>query len=388
MKHSIVALAALTAMAGAAHAQSSVSLYGIVDAGVRFSTNEGPGKDSRTQMVGGGMSQGRWGMNINEDLGGGLRALANMEQRVTTDNGAQANGVQWSQVWVGLQSSSWGRLTMGRQYNVLFDVVTTTYPSFRFSPYIETFKPETVWIGGSTADGTNLLARVNNSVKYTLAAGGLVLQGQVSAGEASAVVPKTMGFSAKYGAGGIGVGGGYMKEEVLGGAEVDVYTIGAGYTAGALYLNASYYLTEYDPGLPAGYVTPLITGTALAAIVGTNLPAAAEQIGERKAFMLGGTYNVTPSVIVGLQYWGFEQESLSGLSNGEYNAIAFLADYAFSKRTDAYFVVDYTKLKDGARFAGTNSQGAAVTGGALLVDLGATGATDRTSVMVGIRHRF
>lgn len=377
MKHSIVALAALTAMAGAAHAQSSVSLYGIVDAGVRISTNEGLTQDNRTRLVGGGLSQGRWGMNINEDLGGGLRALANMEQRVTTDDGAQQNGVQWSQVWVGLQSSSWGRLTMGRQYNVLFDVVTTTYPSFRFSPYIETFKPETVWMGGSTADGTNLLARVNNSVKYTIAAAGFTGQLQASAGEASAVVPKTLGFSAKYSAGGIGVGGGYVKEEILGGPEVDVYTVGAGYTAGPLYLNASYYLTKYDAGLPAGYVTPLITGTGLSAIIGTN--SLTEQTGERKAFMLGGTYNVTPAVLVGLQYWGFEQETLSGLGNGKYDAIALLADYAFSKRTDAYFVVDYTKLKDGFVFNGTFASPATAA---------ATGATDRTSVMVGLRHRF
>ncbi len=376
MKKSLVALAALTAIAGAAQAQSSVTLYGIVDAAVRISDNEGAGKDNLTRLVGGGLSQGRWGMTINEDLGGGLRAVANMEQRVTTDDGAQANGVQWSQVWVGLQSSSLGRLTLGRQFNVLFDVVTTTYPSFKFSPYIETFKPETVWMGGSTADGTNLLARNANSAKYTLVAGGLTLQGQASAGEGSLTIPKTLGFSAKYVFGPVAVGGGYIQEELNGGPKVDVYTVGVGFTSGPVYLNASYYKTEYDPGLPATYITPLITGTGLAAIVGTN---SAAQTGEREAFMIGGTYNITPAILIGAQYWGFEQTTITGQSNGKYDAFAILADYAFSKRTDAYAVVDFTKLKDGARFNGTASPGGTLAN---------TGANDRTSFMVGVRHRF
>ena len=132
MKKSLVALAALSAIAGAAQAQSSVTLYGIVDAAVRISDNEGAGKDTVTRMVGGGLSQSRWGMTINEDLGGGLRAVANMEQRFTSDDGALANVAQWSQVWVGLQSSTLGRVTLGRQYSVIFDVVTSTYPSFKF----------------------------------------------------------------------------------------------------------------------------------------------------------------------------------------------------------------------------------------------------------------
>lgn len=376
MKKTLVALAALSAVAGAAQAQSSVTLYGIVDAAVRISDNEGPNKDNITRMVGGGMSQGRWGMNINEDLGGGLRALANMEQRVTTDDGAQQNGVQWSQVWVGLQSSSFGRITMGRQYNVMFDMVTTTYSSFKFSPYIETFKPEAAWMGGSTSDGTNLLARNVNSVKYTLVAGGLTAQAQVSAGEGSLVVPKTLGFSAKYVIGGLGVGGSYIQEEVNGGPKNDIYTVGVGYTAGPLYVNASYFENKYDPGLPAGYITPLITGTGLSPIVGTN---SAVQTGKRQMFMLGGTYNITPALLIGAQYWGFEQETLTGLSNGKYDAFAFLVNYGFSKRTEAYAEVDFTKLKDGFRFNGTASPGGT---------LAATGANDRTAFMVGVRHRF
>ena len=375
MKKSLVALAALSAIAGAAQAQSSVTLYGIVDAAVRYSDNEGLSKGNVTRLVGGGLSQSRWGITVNEDLGGGLRALASAEQRFTSDDGALANGAQWSQVWVGLQSSSLGRVTLGRQFNVLFDIVTTTYASFKFSPYIETFKPETVWVGGSTADGTNLLARVNNSVKYTLAAGGLVVEGQVSGGEGSLTVPKTLGVAAKYTFGPVGIGGGYIQEELNGGPKIDVYTAGVGFTSGPVYVNASYYLTKYDAGLPATYITPLVTGTGLEVIVPTR---SAVQTGEREAFQVGATFNITPAFLIGAQYWSFKQQTTAGANNGKYDAFAVVADYAFSKRTDAYAEVDYTKLKDGLRFNGTAAPAA----------LAASGATDRTAFMVGVRHRF
>ena len=82
-----LALAVLGSLGSMAYAQSSVQLYGIVDAAVRHTTNEGKDKSGKTQMIGGGMSQSRWGINVTEDLGGGLAAIANLENRFTTDNG-------------------------------------------------------------------------------------------------------------------------------------------------------------------------------------------------------------------------------------------------------------------------------------------------------------
>ena len=67
---------------------SSVQLYGIVDAAVRHTNHEGTGDKSLTKMVGGGMSQSRWGINVTEDLGGGLKAIANLENRVNIDDGS------------------------------------------------------------------------------------------------------------------------------------------------------------------------------------------------------------------------------------------------------------------------------------------------------------
>ena len=140
----ILAAGLLLAPFTVAMAQSSVSLYGIVDAAVRRTNNEGSGNNigmSQTQMIGGGMSQSRWGINVEEDLGGGSKALAFLENRFDADAGNSAIGAPFFQLsYVGLQGP-YGRLTAGRQWNVLFDLVTSTYASFPYSPYMEAFKP-------------------------------------------------------------------------------------------------------------------------------------------------------------------------------------------------------------------------------------------------------
>ncbi|HEX3132915.1 MAG TPA: porin, partial [Planctomycetota bacterium] len=115
MKKSLLALAVLGAFAGAASAQSSVTIYGIVDSAVRLTTNAGAtvatNGESITSLAPGGMSQSRLGFNINEDLGGGLRAIANMEHRFNSDNGNSSSATDfWRQAWVGLQSESFGRV--------------------------------------------------------------------------------------------------------------------------------------------------------------------------------------------------------------------------------------------------------------------------------------
>lgn len=144
----------------AAQAQSKVELWGIVDVGVRHTNNEGAGKDGLTKMIGGGMSQSRWGLNVEEDLGGGSKALAHVEHRFNADTGEKDPTAPFFQLsYVGLQGP-YGKLTMGRQWNVLFDVVTSTYASFPYSPYMDAYKPELGMAAG---------ARSSNSLKYTLA---------------------------------------------------------------------------------------------------------------------------------------------------------------------------------------------------------------------------
>jgi len=97
-------------------------------------------------------------------------------------------------------------------------------------------------------------------------------------------------------------------------------------------------------------------------------------------FSIGGTYNVTSAVLLGGEFYTGKTDTTTGLSNGKADAFALLADYAFSKRTDAYVEADYVKLKDGAVLADTIVLTSPATW--------ANGATSRYSFMVGLRHRF
>lgn len=122
MKKSLLALVALGAFAGAAHAQSSVTLYGIIDEGFIFNNNA---KGVHLYGLSSGVMQGsRWGMRGTEDLGGGLKALFVLENGFNVNTGGLGQGgLEFGrQAYVGL-SSGFGTLTMGRQYDSVVDFV-------------------------------------------------------------------------------------------------------------------------------------------------------------------------------------------------------------------------------------------------------------------------
>jgi len=131
MKKSLIALAALTAFSGAALAQSSVTLYGIIDLGLVKQNN----KDVSTERSLGGVGMANEELNVAqatksrigfrgvEDLGGGLSAKFDLEHRLLPDTGAvnTSGGNQyWDKAIVGLTSQSWGEVTLGRDYGPTF----------------------------------------------------------------------------------------------------------------------------------------------------------------------------------------------------------------------------------------------------------------------------
>jgi predicted porin len=126
MKHSkLAALSVLALAAGAACAQSSVTLYGVIDTGVERITNVGAGSSSLTRMPGqsGGYLPSRWGVRGTEDLGNGLKANFVLESGFSPDKGTnstnQGGRLFGRSAWVGL-SGNWGALSFGRQYTMYF----------------------------------------------------------------------------------------------------------------------------------------------------------------------------------------------------------------------------------------------------------------------------
>ena len=389
----ILAAGLLVAPFTVAMAQSSVTLYGIVDAAVRRTNNEGPAGNigmSQTQMIGGGMSQSRWGINVTEDMGDGLKAIANLENRFTPDDGAQGVGQPlFAQSWVGLQGG-FGRLTVGRQYNVLFDVVTSTYASFPYSPYMEAFKPEI---------GMSMGSRSNNMLKYTAEYGPFRGSLQYSMDEgntvdalgataAAAGAFKTAGGYLRYSANGISAGAGYLNTTLPGGTKVDAWTVGTSYRSGPLYVNLGYAVNERKGGAYALNTGSIVDSGVLGAfwsgssnggfLPGTPATGAAnianlrDHANKRDMFKVGIGYQITPAINLGGHYYNAKQSgSASGAFNGRAHFYVAVVDYAFSKRTDAYFGVDRTRVNGGAGMS-----------------LSANGARTRTGMTVGLRHRF
>lgn len=147
MRKSLIALASLSALTGVAHAQTSVTLYGVVDAGVEYinrvatapaalsPTATGPSVGvapvgSRFGMPNqGGLSASRWGLRGVEDLGGGLKAYFTLESQFLADSGG-TNGtpVFTRQSFIGL-GNQYGKLTFGKQYSSLLDAIVNFAPT-------------------------------------------------------------------------------------------------------------------------------------------------------------------------------------------------------------------------------------------------------------------
>jgi predicted porin len=133
MKKSLLAVAAMTAFAGAAQAQSSVTVYGILDMGFSGKTNTLPTqvKTTTTAFNGGGNeSTSRLGFRGTEDLGGGMSAFFTAEfQLYGTDETLSGNkniGLNNRQTFVGLKKNGIGQAAIGTQYTPIHTAVSRT----------------------------------------------------------------------------------------------------------------------------------------------------------------------------------------------------------------------------------------------------------------------
>ncbi|WP_025916432.1 porin [Herminiimonas sp. CN] len=129
MKKSLVAIAVLGAFSGIASAQSAVTVYGTMDAGI---VSERGGKDgSVTKLTSGVASASRLGFKGSEDLGGGLSANFVIESAVKVDTGeTDSSGIFSRQAFVGLKSVSAGAVTLGRQYTPLYNTISQVADPF------------------------------------------------------------------------------------------------------------------------------------------------------------------------------------------------------------------------------------------------------------------
>lgn len=162
MKKSLVALAVMGAFAGAASAQSSVTLYGIVDVNYQMTDPKRDGAQSTSGINGGHQAGNRWGVRGSEALGGGLNAVFALESGFDIDRGTSAQGGRLfgRQAWAGL-SGGFGTIVAGRV--ATFSSGTGSYDMFSdIDPFLTGHGIATL---GSTFSSANSL-RVDNAILY------------------------------------------------------------------------------------------------------------------------------------------------------------------------------------------------------------------------------
>jgi len=135
MKKSLFAIAAVTAFAGAAQAQSSVTVYGILDVGIAGGNYRNQEATAVTKGTAFGVAQSpqttsRLGFRGTEDLGGGLNAFFTVEIGLTPDATSviSTSATSNRQSFVGLRQKGVGSVALGTQYTPIHEAVGRTDP--------------------------------------------------------------------------------------------------------------------------------------------------------------------------------------------------------------------------------------------------------------------
>jgi len=325
---------ALGAMSAGAQAQSSVTLYGLVDAWAGMTKNLGA-SDRAAVVNSGGMSTSYWGMKGSEDLGNGLKAIFTLEAffRPDTGKGGRFDGDTFfaRNSFVGLQSNSWGSIKLGRntpQYFVSTILFNPFGDSYTFSPmvfhtYLGNGRTGAAGISGLVGD-----SGWNNSILYS--------------------TPDINGFTGTlmYGAG-----------EQAGHNGQNKFGAGFLYFRGNFAATAAFQQVRFDanPGdlnaLVAGFQRQ--TATQLGASYDFGVVKLYGQyqyikntIATGDAKSNGGQLGVSIPVGPGSVLASYAYTKTSGAADVKRNTWAIGYDYSLSKRTDVYAAYFRDKVSD------------------------------------------
>jgi len=339
MKKSLLALAVLGAFAGAASAQSSVTIYGSLDLAVTKGNGGTAPNDSANgpskAWIEKQSNSSRLGFRGNEDLGGGLSAQFQIEHRFTPDDGVAANPFWAGRSYVQLSSATAGRVYLGRDYTPAF------WPAVKSDPFGWDGVGQqglTMWAGFTSSTSA---VRTSNTVGYkSPSMSGLTGQLAVSLGEATA--PRDTGFNLEYAAGPIYAGFGYEKLSKGPNPVVD----------GNSLVDFAFH---YDLGM----VKPIFFYSRAKLNAGTALPLT------NKYLMLGALAPIGGGTLKAS--WGRLDIDDNAANNGTVTKFSIGYDYPLSKRTNVY-----ADLGSGRKQQGNS----------------AAGFTNNTAYALGVKHTF
>ncbi|KVZ43612.1 porin [Burkholderia ubonensis] len=381
MKKTLIVAALSGVFATAAHAQSSVTLYGLIDAGITYTNNQGG--HSAWQQSTGSVNGSRWGLRGAEDLGGGLKAIFTLENGFGINNGTlKQNGREFGrQAFVGLSHSVYGSVTLGRQYDSVVDylgplsLTGTQYGGTQFAHPFDN-------------DNLNNSFRINNAVKYQSADYNGLKFGALYGFSNSSNFANNRAYSvgASYSFMGFNVAAAYMQlNNNVNGLAQAVSDPGA--VAGDWTFAASRQRTwgaglNYSFGpATAGFVftqTRLTDSVAISAVQSGVTGGITSLSGGTRFnnYEINGRYALTPALSLAGSYT-YTDGRIVGQSP-KWHQFNLQAAYALSKRTDVYLQGEYQKV---------NSDGLPLR--ANINGLGTASSNNKqVAVTAGLRHRF
>ena len=350
--------------AGTVNAQSSVTLYGIIDTGITYISNQGGKSNVRLDS---GINQGsRFGFKGVEDLGSGLKAVFTLENGFDPSTGKLNNGgaLFGRRAYVGLASDRYGTLTLGNDFDFIYDFV---------GPYtnVARFAPAYSWHLSYDID-REAGEPVNNAVKYKSPSfGGLTLGAMYGFSNVAGAFAGTTGKPRVYSAGfsftpqgkfyaPFSIAGAYTKTDgaagtlaqvALNATSIETAALSGLVHLGSFSINANY---SYTNATPAGGGGALLT----------------------HVIESGLYYQFTPFLSLGGGYAYIHQKQ------GSFNIVSVGADYYLSKRTDVFLFGSYQHASAGAGNAGLF----------LVVAPGTTNGyssnRNQTAIQLGIRQVF
>ncbi|RKE34705.1 putative porin [Paraburkholderia sp. BL23I1N1] len=354
--------------ATASYAQSSVTLYGIVDVGVEHINNTTAG-GGQTRQVSGNLSGSRWGMKGIENLGGGLSAIFVLEDGFNVNDGTTAQSTKGiganatttsrlfgRQSFVGLAGKG-QQLTFGRQNSLLYDQAVPFDPMGASSRY-STLSLDYAMAG-----------RIDNSAKYVGTFGPLTAAAMYSTRYDTGYGAEVPGaqITGRFYSGSLTYGTGPLAASVsfeqrnsntvaTNTSSERRVTAAATYVIGNVKAFAGYrFLRASRAFLP---VNPVVTANGADA-------------GYANMYWTGAQYRVTPALqLTAAAYYQDVHASSADPWMGVLNA-----DYSLSKRTDLYATAAFARNKSGSAL-GVNGYGTVAAG------------YNQTGFTVGMRQKF
>jgi len=375
----------LALCAQTSYAQSSVTLYGLLDAGLTYTTNQNGHhnvQETTSQIQG-----DRWGFHGVEDLGGGLSAVFTLENGFTLPNGTLAQGGRefGRQAFVGLASKQYGSITFGRQYTSVFDYLGPL-------ALTGTIAGGTQFAHPFDNDNLNGSLRIDNSVKYTTPLiHGLIVSGMYGFSNDTGDFANNRGYSfaTAYTYGGLSLAatclqfnnnlapasgveqvtnsnGAVVSHNTFTASRQRIWGGGANYTLGQLTLGLVFTQTFLDN--PFG-----ILASSAGVTGGLSLNGEDSRFNNYEANV---RYMLTPAWSVSGAYT-YTDGKLDG-RNPKWNQVSLQTSYLLSKRTDVYVQTEFQQVSEDGLKIGADIFGMST----------ASSNNRQLGVTVGMRHRF